>query len=222
MLRAKACCLFVFLISATSVRAQDEQFCDAEDWAGPAPTTRIATWQAGAVTAGSPSKLRVTPDSSDPKCPDMSCFARGGVSGVELRREGASVCVGVPWKGKLWTMFGWIPASRWHATDSSPQPLARWVGVWQNETAKITVQSVDDRELEIKAHAVRGLYGDVEIYGDFAITGTPVNGVLTAKDHSDSCEVSVRLLGDYLVAADNNACGGEGVTFAGMYRLRHH
>ncbi|WP_147293179.1 hypothetical protein [Dyella monticola] len=144
---------------------------------------------------------------------------------MEVRQVGASVCVGVPQKGKLATMFGWIPASRWHGTDSSPQPVVRWVGVWQNETAKITVQSMVDGQLDIKGHAVRDLGpdgGDVEIYGDFSITGKPKNGVVTSNDDSDPCKVSIRLLGDYLVAADNDACGGMGITFAGMYRLRHH
>ncbi len=221
MSRARVGCLMIFTTLVTSVHAQDNGSCGAKDWVGNAPATRIAAWRAGVVTAGSSIELRLTSDGSDSACGGISCFAQGGVSGVELCRVGRSVLVEVPWKGKLWTRSGWIPATRWHTTDSSPRPVARWVGVWQNESAKITVQSVSDGQLELKAHAVRGLYADVEIYGDFSISGKPANGILTSKDGSGPCEVSVRLLGDYIAAVDNNACGGEGVTFTGMYRLRH-
>jgi hypothetical protein len=224
-LRIEVSCLFILLISITCAHAEEDRYCRAEDWSGPAATTRIATWSAGSVTKGMPSELRLAFDSPDSECGGAPCFARGGVSGVEVRRAGSSVCVGVPQKGKLATIFGWIPVSRWHATDDSPRPAARWVGVWQNETAKITVQAMGDGKLNIKGHAVRDLGpdgGNVEIYGDFSIAGRLEHGVVTSNDDSDPCKVSVRLVGDYLVAADNDACGGTGVTFAGMYRLRYH
>lgn len=214
--------LFILLMSITCAHAGEDRFCPSGDFGqGTAPTTRIATWRAGTVTTGKPSLLRVAFDSSESACGGAPCFARGGVTGVEVRQVGLSVCVGVPQKGKLATMFGWIPASRWHATDSSPQPAARWLGVWQNETAKITVQSEADGQLDINGHAIRALgMNGIEIDGDFAISGKPKNGTVTAKDNP--CEVSVRLVGDYLTVADNGACGGMGVSFSGIYRLRHH
>lgn len=223
--RVGVSCLLIVLMSITSAHAEENRYCAAEDWNGTVPTTDIATWRAGAVTAGKPSLLRLAFDSSDSKCGGRPCFARGGVTGVEVRQVGSSVCVGVPQEGKLATMFGWIPMSRWHVTDSSPQPAVRWVGVWQNETAKITVQSQDDGQLNIRGHAVRDLGPDgrnVEFFGDFSITGMLENGVATANDDSDPCKVSVRLVGDYLVAKDNGGCGGMGVSFSGIYRLRHH
>lgn len=224
MPRIGVSCLFILVVSITCASAEENRYCAAENWDdSPPPTTRIVTWQAGMVTAGKPSQLRLAFDSRDPSCGGMPCPAQGGVTGVELRQVGSSVCVGVPGKGKLATIFGWIPVSRWRATDSSPQPVVRWVGVWQNQAAKITVQSRGDGQLDIKGHAVRALdaNGGHDIYGDFAITGKPESGILTGKEDSSSCEVSVRLVGDYLVAADDDTCGGMGVSFAGMYRLRH-
>lgn len=227
ILRTGASFLFALLMTITCACAEEDRFCPAGDFnQSTVPTTRIATWHAGVVTAGKPSQLRVTFDSSDSECVGTPCFASGGVAGVEVRQVGSSVCVGVPQKGKLATIFGWIPTSRWHATDSSPQSAVRWVGVWQNETARITVRSKDDGQLDIKGHAVRSLGPDggngEAYYGDFSITGKLDNGVVTANDDSDSCKVSVRIVGNYLVAADNGACGGIGVSFSGMYRLRHH
>jgi hypothetical protein len=209
-------------MTITCVHAEEDRWCAADDNWGNTSMMRIATWRAGSVTAGEPTSLRVAFDSPDPKCAGVPCLARGGIPGVELRRIGSSVCIGVPGKGKLATMFGWIPATRWHATGSSPQPAGRWVGVWQNETAKITVQSTNADQLAITGHAVRGSGTEgMDFYGDFQLSGKPVNGVL-AGPAGDSCEVAIRLLGEYLVVEDNNACGGMGVTFAGMYRLRHH
>lgn len=224
MSRVVVSSLFIFVMSITCAHAEENRYCAAENWDGPPPTTRIVNWRAGMVTTGKPSPLRVAFDSLDPSCRGMPCLARGGVTGVELRQAGSSVCVGLPGKGKLATMFGWIPASRWRATDSSPQPVVRWVGVWQNQTAKIIVQSRGDGQLDIRGHAVRTLdaNGSHDIYGDFAITGKPESGVVTGKDDDSSCEVSARLVGDYLVVTDDDACGGMGVSFAGMYRVRHH
>jgi len=96
-------------------------------------------------------------------------------------------------------------------------------GVWQHENAKITVQSQADGQLDIRGHAVRDLgLGTGEIVGDFEVTGRPLHGVLSGDGDDSGCEVAVRLLGDYLVVGDNGACGGVGVSFNGMYRLRHH
>jgi hypothetical protein len=210
------------LIAITCVHAEENRWCPADDDLGNAPTTRIATWRAGTITAGKPTPLGVAYDSSDPKCVGVPCLALGGVSGVELREAGSSVCVGVPGKGKLATMFGWIPASRWRLAEGSVLPAVRWVGVWQNETAKITVQMLGDGQLDIKGHAVREINNEQEHYGDFAIKGNPLGGTVTGKGDSESCEISVRLVGDYLAVADNEGCGGFGVSFTGIYRLRHH
>jgi hypothetical protein len=221
ILRTVVTFLFMIFALAANANADENRYCSHDGSGGTSPTTRIVTWRAGSVTPGAPATLRVAVDSNEPSCNDGSCVARGGAAGVEVRRAGSSVCVGVPGRGKLTTMFGWIPASRWHPTDSTPQPAVRWTGVWQNETAKITVRSVDDGQLDIRGHAIRDLNADNEIFGDFVMVGKPERGAVTTKDDSDSCKVSVRLVGDYLVAADNGACGGMGVSFAGMYRLRH-
>lgn len=212
---------FTLLMAISSARAGEDRFCPGADDA--VPTTRIGAWHAGSVTMGKPVLLRIAFDSPESSCVGMACYARGGVPGVEVQRKGSSVCVGVPERGKLATMFGWIPATRWQSSDSSPQPSARWVGVWQNETAKITVQSTNGGQLDIRGHAVRDLgLGTGEIFGDFETTGRPEHGIVTGVGDDSGCRVSTRLLGSYLVVADNGACGGIGVSFSGMYRLRHH
>ena len=219
MRRSLLTVFLIFLI--TIVHAEEDRFCPSGDANG-APTTSIANWRAGVVTQGEPVMLRVAFDGPDSSCGGAPCFAQGGATGVEVRRAGTSVCVGVPQKGKLATMFGWIPAIRWSSAGGAPQPGVLWAGVWQNEAAKITVQSIGNGQLDIKGHAIRDLgLGTGEIFGDFAIAGNPEKGIVTGSG-DDACKVSVRRLGDYLVVADNGGCGGMGVSFSGMYRLRHH
>jgi hypothetical protein len=219
MLRFLLSVLLIF-ITATA-HAEEDRFCPSGD-ANSMPTTSIANWHAGAVTKGEPVMLRVAFDDAQSTCGGTPCFALGGVAGVEVRRVGSSVCVGVPQRGKLATMFGWIPVSRWHPGDSSYKPEALWVGAWQNKTAKIVIELTNGGGLGIRGHAIRDLgLGTGDIYGDFAISGRPQNGVLTATGDDGGCEVSVRLLGAYIVVADNGACGGMGVSFSGLYRFRY-
>ncbi|MCA1633634.1 MAG: hypothetical protein LC802_07935 [Acidobacteria bacterium] len=46
----------------------------------------------------------------------------------------------------------------------------------------------------------------------------PAGNVLTVEE--DSCRVTLRLVGDYLVASDNSECGGMNVRFDGVYRRK--
>jgi hypothetical protein len=96
MLRVGFGCLCVFVASFTSARAEENARL----------VNDIATWSVGAVSPGAPVLLRGAFDSPQSTCGGTPCFARGGVAGVEVRREGSSVYVGVPEQGKLATMFG--------------------------------------------------------------------------------------------------------------------
>jgi hypothetical protein len=61
-----------------------------------------------------------------------------------------------------------------------------------------------------------GVTGDRVIFvsGDVVVAGAPP---ATGDDEYD-CRVRLRLLGPYLLAKDNNHCGGNNVSFSGVYR----
>jgi hypothetical protein len=214
--------LFVLLITTRIASANESPFCSPNQNHDDPVTARVAMPSAGSVTAGEAVLLRGLVDEPTSTCSEKPCMVNPGVAGIKLRQAGPWICIGVPGKGKLGTIFGWLPAERWHPSGSGPQPPSRWVGVWQNESAKITIQSSTTGELNVEGHAI-WIGGPLlqAHFGDFELTDTPDNGVVTTAS-TDSCKVAVRLVGDFLVAADNGACGGMNVNFDGMYRLRHH
>ena len=57
-----------------------------------------------------------------------------------------------------------------------------------------------------------------EIDGRYA----PENGMIKYSDGDDEydCKMTMRLVGRYLVVADNLKCGGVNVTFSGVYTKR--
>jgi hypothetical protein len=210
----------ILLLVARCANADDNPGCGFDESLGDHLSQRISAIGAGTITDGKAVHLRDVIDDKPANC-KTACLANANTAGVELRQDGKWVCIGVPGKGKLGTSFGWIPASRWRPSDRHPQAMANWAGVWQNETAKITVQPNDAGQLAITGHAVRGSGTEgMDFYGDFELSGKLEHDVLTGPA-GDSCEVAIRLVGEFLVVIDNGACGGMGVSFDGMYRLRH-
>jgi hypothetical protein len=216
------CLLLVLLATSQCASANEDPFCSRVQTQGDSLAGRVAAMSAGMVTAGKAVLLRGLVDNPTAICSGGNCVVNAGVAGVEVRQAGPWVCVGVPGKGKLGTTFGWLPAERWHSYSGVSEPVARWVGVWQNEVAKISVQQVAAGQLYIEGHAlwVGGALNQPH-FGEFEITAAPNNGVVLTTSDVDTCQVAVRLVGDFLVAADNGGCGGMNVRFDGMYRFRH-
>lgn len=211
----------LLLIAAQMASADDSQICSLIDPPGATVVERVTRMSAGEITAGKPITLHGLAADPASTCLGDSCVVSGGVAGVELWRKGGLVCVGLPGKGKLGTTSGWLPAARWDSRRSAPQPDASWVGVWQNPSAKISVEVTAVDKLAVEGHAL-WVGGPLKQshFGEFEITGAQSDGVISIVD-ADSCQVAVRLIGDFLVAADNNKCGGMNVRFDGLYRLRH-
>ena len=53
-------------------------------------------------------------------------------------------------------------------------------------------------------------------FGDFAYTATP-NGNTVKLGNEGDCQVELLMLGNFMAAQDNHACGGANVTFSGFY-----
>lgn len=141
---------------------------------------------------------------------------RSGVSGLELKRKDAWVCVAVPGKGPLEVKTGWLPVSHWKndAKTAPPKPQA-WAGVWQNDRARLNINVIDNR-VNIDGHAI--WTGSLSShFGDLSFEGVPDGDRLAIQEE---CQATMRRIGKYIIAKDNHKCGGMNVTFSGVYRFR--
>lgn len=139
---------------------------------------------------------------------------RAGTAGVLIHRYKSWACVVLPADGKIGTQAGWIPESRW-APRGQSAASASWVGIWQNEGAKITVTSNKGR-LHIVGKAIWQGLADPH-FGSFDFDAIPEGDIVTLDE---GCEVRIRRVGEFLFAQDNQQCGGMNVSFDGLYRLR--
>jgi hypothetical protein len=190
--------------------------------------SRVKLAAIGKVTAGIPIQLRYVPQQHCdnvhncilPKAPQL----RSGSVGVELAREQSWVCVAFAGKRPLDVWIGWLPEQRWQKGGANGPSTEQWPGVWQNYSAKIWITSAASGAVSVKGDAIydNGSAGGPH-FGNFDFIGTPTGGVLSnSVDMNDEeCSIVLRVTGDFLVAADNDRCGGLNVRFNGVYRLRH-
>jgi hypothetical protein len=191
--------------------------CSATSVADAAPLHGIRLVSAGAITPGtalrqeaSPGKACVAQHGNPNLCASK---VAPGTAGVQLHRYKQWVCVVLPSKGKLHTHAGWIPESRW-AQDRSVGP-ATWVGIWQNEQAKISVTAANGT-LHFAGSAIwQGLMDPR--FGSFEFDAAPDGDLVSLLG---KCEVRIRRIGEFLFAQDNKQCGGLNVSFDGLYRFR--
>lgn len=131
---------------------------------------------------------------------------------------------------------GWLPGTA-VATIPPQAPVARekWIGRWQAPEQTIAIKPGPTADtLALAGEATYGARdpervkrGAVNV-GEFEVTAripgdafafTPSDGKAAPYDpRSDDCGVRLRLQGDYLIAMDNQKCGGMNVTFSGIYR----
>lgn len=185
---------------------------------------RVAAVAPGRISAGPSVLLR---DEAEDVCKaKKNCLQEGtlplnaGVNGVEFSRKGRWICVGVHGKRKLDIWVGWVPKERWLRTESE-QAWNHWFGVWQNDYAKIKIQSTKEQQMLVTGNAIWvGQYSPH--YGNFELISTPTNGVISTPQppSGSDCQIALRLVGSFIFAADNHQCGGANITFDGMYVFR--
>ncbi|UJW86324.1 hypothetical protein [Devosia sp. SL43] len=110
-----------------------------------------------------------------------------------------------------------------------------WLGEWQgNPEQFLTIEQAEDI-LDISGNATWGMSdpervesGGINV-GEFVASARPKKGriaftldyaegqTLPYDPESDSCSVRLWLAGEFLVASDNDRCGGMNVTFTGYY-----
>jgi hypothetical protein len=180
-------------------------------------------------------------DASAPACPadTAACRQKAYVVDGDLLIVGKSlrdfVCATYI-SGKGFGHSGWLPKNA-VATIAPQHSIARekWIGRWRAPEQTITVRPGPTTDtLAISGEATYGARdpdrvkrGAVNI-GEFEVTAhipgdafafTPSDGKAVRYDpKSDDCGMRLRLQGEYLIAMDNQKCGGLNVTFSGVYR----
>jgi hypothetical protein len=131
---------------------------------------------------------------------------------------------------KQWTCATWPKNgyTEWmNAADLTPIAVAAhpdlksWLGTWVNGKGSDANSIRLSRGKAAGALAVNGdaCWGrGCSHTGSIAATATPDgNTVAFAEGDPDACHLSLVLLGPYLVATDDNQCGGMNVSFSAVY-----
>lgn len=213
-----------FLASSLASSADGVPFCSETDLAKK-PDESVKQVRGGHVSEGAAENLI---PSLNFKCEeaiaDKSICRRlipAGTSAIELTRYSNWVCVALPGKRPLDVWVGWLPISRWQVDTSGSQLTNKsWVGVWQNNHARLNITEKDGR-LIVDGHAIwQGSTGPH--FGEAYLEGTPVDGVLTNPQEGDesACRIFIRRVNKFIFAQDNGNCGASNVSFDGLYRFR--
>lgn len=118
---------------------------------------------------------------------------------------------------------GWVGVERLRPlpVEADP-PLSAWIGQWSSEGNPAVRFREKDGRVSVVGEAFWPGPEPTEMYPSPHIgeIDGPVT-VLGNRGHygdEDLCEVDFTLLGDLLVAGDNNKCGGMNVSFSAIYR----
>jgi hypothetical protein len=156
---------------------------------------------------------------SDPmKCKKKSYLIPGDQVIVSRKFENWACCWYQPKKGS--ETVGWIPIESLTISDSdSNPPLNKWVGNWKYYEQSLNIK-IDGNTgfLTVTGEAYwRGL-GDNIHTGAIEARAKPNRNELKLEE--EVCQLSLKLVGDYIIAVDNTDCGGANVRFNGVYRKR--
>ncbi|MGI4808170.1 MAG: hypothetical protein ACRYF2_08690 [Janthinobacterium lividum] len=176
-------------------------------------------------------------------CPNDSAACRGaaylmaGDAVLTGPAQGQYVCAGfVGAKGAQ--TIGWLPAAAMAPLPEAAQRPSDWAGNWMAPEQELVIAAAAGGALAVKGDATWGM-GDPQrrrtggIHtGEVAGTAQAVNGVLAFTMGDDdktlpyeagdefTCRIRLLRRGPYLIARDNNACGGVNVSFSGFYRRK--
>jgi hypothetical protein len=115
---------------------------------------------------------------------------------------------------------GWVKSRDIREVAFDPAPaLTAWIGSWSNGRGRIRI-SISSGKLHLAGEAEWHGNAGVVHTGDFEGDALPQgNHLHFVEAGADSCMVDLTLLGKYLVANDNQNCGGMNVRFWGVWKL---
>jgi hypothetical protein len=105
----------------------------------------------------------------------------------------------------------------------SQSPLSAWIGQWRQDESHISiVASKTPGKLALDGEAYWFGSNHNEHSGNISGEASPVGNQLHYSDgEGDFCKVEFALWGKYLLANDNNMCGGMNVRFWGVWKRAH-
>jgi len=124
---------------------------------------------------------------------------------------------------------GWVPSNRLREIVFNEVPsLPRWVGTWVDDDNKIKID-IRGKALHASGEAfwpskhpsnTEAPYGPN--MGEFDAKAIPDHNIVTFVDRDvgyglEKCHIDATLVNDLLIVSDNQNCGGEHVTFSGVY-----
>jgi len=116
---------------------------------------------------------------------------------------------------------GWVRLVDFRPVEADPNPpLTAWIGTWVQGENRITIErSNTPGKISLDGEAYwRGGRDNVH-EGAIAGEATPQGNRLHYEEGSaESCNIDLALIGKYLLASDNNKCGGMNVRFWGVWR----
>ncbi len=121
---------------------------------------------------------------------------------------------------------GWIPLEKLEFINSVQSAgKSAWTGKWKFYDSDINIAATGKADVyKITGSAFwQGLRKDNVHIGELDGEAKLVETILKYGEGSGDefdCKVTMRLIGDYLIASDNNNCGGVNVSFSGVYRKK--
>jgi hypothetical protein len=115
-------------------------------------------------------------------------------------------------------LSGWIPADRAQEIPPATPPVSAWTGTWRLRENEIRLQATGDR-VHGEGDAVWQGPNPNQVHGNFSADAIPADNHLrfVADAPPGECRLSLTLLADLLAVTDNQGCGGQNVTFSGLY-----
>ena len=128
------------------------------------------------------------------------------------RKHGAFTCAFFPTRGG--GAAGWVESNRLRAmaVNANP-PLVAWLGSWGDNEIRFSSRR---GALHVEGEAFWPA-PDIPPMNSGEIAGPVRRSGIRARYASDGCVVDFTLLNDLLVVGDNLGCGGNNVSFTGVY-----
>jgi hypothetical protein len=113
----------------------------------------------------------------------------------------------------------WVPARDLRELKPDPNPsLAAWFGMWSQSDDRIQIQPArDPSKVHLTGHATWHGARGVKHYGELEGEAIHSGNHFHYSEGPDACTVDLTLFGKYIVADDNERCGGMNVRFWGLW-----
>jgi hypothetical protein len=214
--------LLVLLLAFPALAQADEAMCRNGGFASADP----ASFAIAKVTGAPRTYLRsdAAPCPNDTDACHTRAYVVPGDTVLTGAAQGGFVCALYP--GKNGGSAGYVRRDEISVQPKDATPaLSAWAGTWKDGDDSITLR-VNSGKLVAKGEAywpsadpsLKERPGGPNL-GEMSGTAAPDGRtVVYAGKDADDCRVTLTLVGPYLVATDNDNCGGMNVTFTGVYQ----